>query len=62
METEKALCWTAMVIAGLVALIFLIDAALGIPFRRASVAMDIMLVIGAAFVLWQGIDTYRELR
>jgi uncharacterized membrane protein len=62
METEKVLCWVAMVVAGLVILIFLLDAALGIPFNRASLPLDIIFVIGGAFVLWQGLETYKELR
>jgi hypothetical protein len=61
METEKVLCWVAMVIAGLLTLIFLLDAAVKFPFGRASLVLDILFVIGGALVLWQGIDTYREL-
>lgn len=61
METEKILCWVAMVIAGLLTLLFLLDAALGLPFGRASIVLDVLFIIGGAFVLWQSIDTYREL-
>jgi hypothetical protein len=61
METEKILCLGAMIIAGLLTLIFLLDVALGIPFARVSIVLDIMFIIGGAFVLWQGYDTYREL-
>lgn len=61
METEKILCYAAMIIAGLLALVFLLDAALGLPFGRASIVLDVLILIGCAFVLWQGYDTYREL-
>jgi threonine/homoserine/homoserine lactone efflux protein len=61
METEKVLCLVAMVIAGLLTLLFLLDAALGMPFGRVSLLLDILFIIGGAFVLWQGYDTYREL-
>lgn len=61
METEKVLCWAAMIIAGLLTLIFLLDAALGLPFGRASLVLDILFIIAGAFVLWQGYDTYREM-
>jgi uncharacterized membrane protein len=61
METEKVLCYVAMGVAGLVCLIFLLDATLGI-LGRASMVLDIMFILGAAFVLWQGIETARELR
>ncbi|HWE40256.1 MAG TPA: hypothetical protein VG406_27135 [Isosphaeraceae bacterium] len=62
METEKILCYLSLAVAGLVTLIFLLDAILGIPFGRTSILLDIMFVLGGAFVLWQGIETYRELR
>ena len=61
METHKLLCYIAMGIAALVCLIFLADAGLGILGRK-SILLDVMFIIGAAFVLWQGFETSRELR
>jgi arginine exporter protein ArgO len=61
METQKLLCYIAMGIAALVCLIFLADAALSILGRK-SLVLDIMFILGAAFVLWQGFETSRELR
>jgi hypothetical protein len=61
METERVMCLASMIVAGLLTLIFLLDLALGVPFSRASLALDILIPIGGAFVLWQGYDTYREL-
>jgi uncharacterized membrane protein len=49
-----------MIVAGLVCLIFLLDLALKLLGR--NVALDIMFILGAAFVLWQGFETSRELR
>ena len=60
METEKILCFASMIVAGLVALLFLLDLGLGIFGRY--IALDILFLLGAGFVLWQGIETYRELR
>jgi dolichyl-phosphate-mannose--protein O-mannosyl transferase len=60
METPKVLCFAAMIAAGLIALIFLLDAGLGILGR--NIVLDVMFIIGAAFVIWQGIETSRELR
>jgi hypothetical protein len=60
METPKVLCYVAMIVAGLVSLIFLLDAAAGILGR--NIVLDIMFILGAAFVLWQGFETSRELR
>jgi hypothetical protein len=61
METPKVLCYVAMVVAGLVCLLFLLDAALSI-FGRNSLLLDILFILGGAFVLWQGFETTRELR
>ncbi len=60
METEKLLTIASLVVAGLVVLIFLLDATLGVPFNRPSLVLDIMFILGGAFVLWQGIETYLE--
>lgn len=60
METEKVLCIVSLVIAGLLTLVFLLDLALGIPFGRASVVLDVLFVIAGALVIWQGISSYRE--
>jgi hypothetical protein len=61
METEKLLCYGAMGIAGLVAVLFLLDIVAQI-FGGQSMILDIMFIVGAAFVLWQGFETARELR
>ena len=60
METNKVLCYAAIVIAGLVTLIFLLDATLGV-LGRMSLLLDILFIIAGAFVLWQGLETAREL-
>jgi len=60
MELPKLLCYTAMGIAGLTALIFILDAAVGVLGR--NILLDIFFIIGAAFVIWQGFETSRELR
>lgn len=46
--------------AGLVALLTILDLAIGVPFGRALV-FDIMFVISAALVLYLGWESYREL-
>jgi hypothetical protein len=60
METPKLLCYAAMIAAGLICLVFLLDAGLGILGR--NIVLDVMFILGAAFVLWQGFETTRELR
>lgn len=60
MDLEKTLTIVSMVIAGLLTLIFALDLALGIPFGRANIILDVLFALGAGLVLWQGIETYRE--
>jgi len=60
METQKVLCYVAMIIAGLVCLIFLLDASLSVLGR--NLVLDILFILCGAFVIWQGIETARELR
>jgi threonine/homoserine/homoserine lactone efflux protein len=60
METDKVLTYAAMIIAGLVCLIFLLDLTLAVLGR--NLALDILFLLGGAFVIWQGYETSRELR
>jgi len=60
METEKIITYSAIGAAGLVCLVFLLDLAAGIFGRQ--VAMDVLFILGAAFLLWQGVETVLELR
>jgi threonine/homoserine/homoserine lactone efflux protein len=49
-----------MGIAGLICLLFLLDLVAGIFGRNT--AMDILFILGGAFLLWQGVETIFELR
>jgi len=60
METEKVLTYAAMIVAGLVCLIFLLDATLAVLGR--NLVLDILFILGGAFVIWQGFETSREFR
>jgi hypothetical protein len=46
----KALCISGLVVSGLVIILFAFDLAVGIPFRRASVMMDVSLLVSAALL------------
>jgi len=61
METDKVITYTAIGVAGIVCLLFLLDLAAGI-FGRSSVAMDVMFILGSGFLLWQGVETMLELK
>jgi len=60
MQTEKIITYSAMAVAGLICLLFLLDLAAGV-FGR-NIAMDILFILGGAFLLWQGVETIFELR
>ncbi len=51
----------SMGVAGLVALLAILDLILGFPFQGQMI-MDIMFILGAAMVGYMGWDSYRDLR
>ena len=61
MKLQKILCGAALGISGLLALIFLLDLILGIPFGRFAMWTDIIVLVSTGLILWQGIETWREL-
>lgn len=56
----KVLTIIAMVIAGLILLVFALDAAIGIPFKKASLLMDIGFIVCAVALGYLSWTTYRE--
>jgi len=60
MDIQKILTYLVILVAALIALAFVMDAAVGI-FGR-NIAMDVLFIVGAAFLLWQGVETALELR
>lgn len=60
METEKVLTYSAMIVAGLVGLIFVLDLSLKVLGR--NIALDVLFILGSLLVLWQGFETSRELK
>ena len=60
MDLEKTLTLISIVVAGLLTLVFVLDLALGIPFGRTNLVLDILFALGAGLVLWQSLETYRE--
>ena len=56
----KALSIVGMLIAVLILLVFILDLAIGLPFAKASTAMDVGMIIGAAMLLYLGWAAYRE--
>jgi high-affinity Fe2+/Pb2+ permease len=59
---SKAMTILGMVVAGLVGLVFVLDLAVGIPFDRANMVMDIGALIAAAILGYLSWDALREVR
>jgi len=47
---QKALCMSGLVVSDLVIILFAAELAVGIPFRRASVMIDVALLVSAALL------------
>ena len=58
----KALCLAGMVVAILIAILFAVDLAVAMPFRRASVVMDVSLIVTALLLGLASFMTFREQR
>jgi len=56
----KALCVIGMIVAGLLILLFGLDAAVGIPFNSASMMMDVGMIVASAIVAYLSWSTFRE--
>jgi threonine/homoserine/homoserine lactone efflux protein len=56
----KALCIAGSIVAVLLLLIFGLDLAVGFPFRRISMAMDIGSWLGAALLAYMSWTTFKE--
>lgn len=57
----KVLAITGMVVAGLLVLMFGLDLAIRVPFGRASLAIDVALLISGGVLGYMAWNTYREL-
>ena len=61
-DMGKVLCIIAMVISTLLLLIFLLDAAAGIPFHRANIVFDIIFIVVAAMIGVLSFFSFRQVR
>jgi hypothetical protein len=57
---SKNLIFGSAAVAGLVALLAIMDLALRFPFGGYSATTDILFLVGAGIVLYLGWDTFRE--
>lgn len=56
----KALCISGMAVAGLLVVLFGLDLALGWPFNKSSLFVDISLVVSALVLGFLSWSTFRE--
>ena len=49
-----------MIAAGFLLLVFGLDLAVKWPFDRKAMTTDILFIVAAGLVLWQGYETWRE--
>jgi hypothetical protein len=56
----KGLAISGMAIAGLLVLMFGLDLAIGVPFGRASFAMDVMMLVCGGVLGYMSWNTFRE--
>jgi hypothetical protein len=59
---EKWLCFGSMGVAGLLLLLFLLDAIVAIPFGRISVVVDVFGILASGIVLYLSFDAFKDLR
>lgn len=57
---QKWLVLGTVIVAAPIAFLFLMDLAIKFPFQRANPLADILFILGAAAVLSQAYETYRE--
>ncbi len=58
---EKRLCWSSMGAAGLVLLLFILDIAIGMPFGRSNIIVDVIAIICSIAVLLLAFDAFKDL-
>lgn len=61
MRLQKTLIGASLGVAGLLAVIFLVDLIIGIPFGRFSIMTDAFVLLASGLIIYQGIETWRDL-
>ena len=59
---EKWMCFGSMGVAGLLALLFLLDVLLAFPFGRTSMLVDIFGLLASGLVLYLAYDAFKDIR
>ncbi len=59
---EKWLCRGSMGVAGLLFLLFLLDIAIGFPFQKVNVAVDVFGILASGLVFYLAWDAFKDLR
>ncbi len=62
MPLELKICWGTLGAAGLLALVFLLDLLVGVPFGKASIPLDVLVLLATLILAYLSWDTLRELQ
>jgi hypothetical protein len=62
LSMEKWMCWSAMGVAGLLLLLFLLDLLASVPFGGISKPVDVFSILASGLVLYLAWDAYRDLK
>ncbi|QDU64793.1 hypothetical protein Pan216_56850 [Planctomycetes bacterium Pan216] len=60
MKLSKVLNLVTLIIAAILAVIFILDLVLGLPFGRYSLMTDIIVLVAAGLIIWQGWETHKQ--
>jgi hypothetical protein len=62
LSMEKWFCWAGLGVAGLMLLLFVLDAIMEIPFGGLSMTVDIIAAIACALLAYLSWNAYRDIR
>jgi hypothetical protein len=62
LSMEKWLCWATMGVSGLLAVLFLLDLILAIPFGGLSKPLDVILAVACGMGFYLGWDAFQDVR
>lgn len=60
MKINQILCWAALGVSAILALVFLADLIVGMPFERFSVMTDLFIIVASGLIIWQSVETLQE--
>lgn len=62
LSMEKWFCWSAIGLAGVLLVLFLLDMILEMPFGGISTSVDIISMVACGVLMYLGWNAYRDLK